>query len=330
MDKKAIYYSLDEKITPAKLKKLKDIELDENQKNKFLDYCKKNKIKAFLDNQIFLKKTQQLPYILYYIWDYEIIKNKKLIGVVWPRQMSSTTVQLVKDFFNKIKNFQNIAIVSGLADGVDSLAHNLAIENNIPTVSVLWFGLAKWLAWTTRHLIKNIVQNHGLVLSEFKLKQTWTNWTFPKRNRIIAGLSDVLFVPQAKENSGTLITVEDAMEIKIPIYSCFSSVDDETWKWTNKLITEWKIKWIYDWNLFLWEIKNILNLSKQEETTKQMQTPQMTEDEKLIFQNIQKWNNTVELLCNILDLNTWEILNLLSMMEISGYIQEVEGEYKVW
>ena len=329
MQDKAILYSIDEKITVSQLKKLENVELDDGKKTNFLDYCEKNNIQALMNEQIFLKKTKPLPYILYYIWNYEIIKNKKLIGVVWPRQMSQTTVQLVKDFFNKIKNFQNIAIVSGLADGVDTLAHKLAIEYNIPTVSVLGFGLAKWLAWTTRHLINDIVKNDGLVLSEFKLKQPGTNRTFPQRNRIIAGLSDVLFVPQAREKSWTLITVQDAMEINIPVYTCFSSVDDETWNGTNKLIAENKIKGIHNRDLFLEEIKDILKLTNQEKTTRQIETAEMTENEKLIFQHIQKWSTTLELLCNSLDMDTWEILNLLSMMEISGYIQDNAWEYKI-
>jgi len=329
MREEAIFYSIDEKITVSQLKKLKEIDLDELQKEKFLEYCKKHNIKSLFANEIYLKKTKQLPYIFYFIWDYEILKNKKLIGIVWPRQMTQTTVKFVQDFFDKIKNFQNIAIVSWLADGVDTLAHNLAIEHNISTVSVLWFGLAKWLTWTTRHLIKNIVENDWLVLSEFKLKQVWTNWTFPQRNRIIAGLSDVVFVPQAREKSWTLITVENALEIDVPVYSCFSSIDNETWIGTNKLINENKINGIYDWDIFLKEIKDILNLTKQEETTKQLEDADMSENEKFIFQNIQKWKNTLELLCNIINLDTWEILNLLSMMEISGYIQDNNWEYKI-
>jgi len=327
MRKEAILYSIDEKITISQLKKLKEINLDDKQKDKFLQYCKENSIKSLFLDEIFLKKTKKLPYILYYIWNYEILKNKKLIGIVWPRQMTQTTVKFVKDFFNKIKNLQNIAIVSWLADGVDVLAHNLAIENNIPTVSVLWFGLAKWLVWTTRHLIKDIVENGGLVLSEFKLKQTWTNWTFPQRNRIIAGLSDILFTPQAREKSWTLITVEDALGINIPVYSCFSSIDDKTWIWTNKLINKNIINWIYDWNVFLWEIKTILKIPKHNEVEKHIETTEIMENEKLIFQNIQKWNNTLELLCNSVNLDTWEILNLLSILEISGYIQEINWEY---
>ena len=101
------------------------------------------------------------------------------------------------------------------------------------------------MAGTTRHLIQDIVDNKWLVISEFKLKQEGTNRTFPQRNRIIAGLSDFLFVPQAAYNSWTLITVEDALKINVPVYSCFSHYLDESWQGTNQLIQKGQIKGIY-------------------------------------------------------------------------------------
>jgi predicted Rossmann fold nucleotide-binding protein DprA/Smf involved in DNA uptake len=112
MNKKAIIYSLDEKIKLSELKKLENFNIDKLQEEKFLKYCNENGIKSLVGKDIFLKKTKNNPYILYYMWDYEILKNKKLIWIVWPRQTTFITVQFVKDFFNKIKNLPNIAIVS--------------------------------------------------------------------------------------------------------------------------------------------------------------------------------------------------------------------------
>jgi len=328
MKKESILFSLDENITQVQIKKLKKIEFDKEKVEKLIKYCKEKNIKDLVWKKIFLKKTKNPPHILYYIWNIDLIKSKKIIWIVGPREITPFIKNYLDLFFEKIKDFENIAIVSGLADGTDSYAHNLSIKHNIPTISVLGFGLAKGLNGTTRHLIKKIVENNGLVLSEFKLKQSWTNWTFPQRNRVIAWLSDILFVPQAHLNSGTLITVNDAIDINTNVYSCFSIVDDEFGKWTNKLITEGKIKWIYDFEIFINQLKKELKIS--EKTNKKVNNiNDLTNAEKEIIENIQKWNDTLEKIQANCNLKTSDILNLISMLELKGILKEVGGELEI-
>lgn len=328
MHKKSILFSLDEKITQVQLKKLKDIDFNEEQAERLLKYCKEKNIKDVVWKEVFLKKTKNPPHLLYYIWNYDILKTKKLIGIVWPRDITPFIKKYLNLFFEKIKNFENIAIVSGLAEWTDTYAHELSIKHNIPTVSVLWFGLAKALNGTTRHLVKKIVKNHGLVVSEFKLKQPWTNRTFPQRNRIIAWLSDLLFVPQAHENSWTLITVNDAIDINTNVYSCFSDIEDEFWKGTNKLIAQWKINWIYDFELFIEKIKKELNIQEHCLTT-HIDMESLNEEEKIIISNIQKWNNTLEKIQahSNLDLNT--ILNTISILELKWILKQINQEIEI-
>jgi DNA processing protein len=255
---------------------------------------------------------------LYYIWDYDLIKTTKIIWIVGPREITPFIKKYLDLFFQYIKDYKNIAIVSGLADGTDTYAHKLAIKHNIPTIAVLGFWIAKALNWTTRHLINEITQNNWLILSEFKLKQEGSTWTFPQRNRIIAGLSDIIFSPQAKEKSWTLITLEDAIKIDIPVYSCFSHIEDEFWKWTNKLISQWKIKGIYDFGKFLDEILQKLKLKKEKAQTMILW---LNNIESTIVENIKKWNNTIEKISLYSWLETNEILNTLSLLEIKGIIE---------
>jgi len=317
MQKKAILYSLDEKITQKQIKELSKIDIPEKDWKKVIEYCQKHNIKALCGEDIFLKKTRNIPYILYYIWNYDLIKDKKLIWIVWPRKISSFIKKYLELFFQELQHYKNIAIVSGLAEGTDTYAHKLAIKYNIPTIWVLWFWIAKWLSWTSRHLIKEITNNHWLILSEFKLKQNWTNWTFPQRNRIIAWLSDILFSPQAQENSWTLITLEEAIKINIPVYSCFSSIDDEFGKWTNKLIAERKIYWIYDFQTFLDKIKKNLNLKKEKNLQINIK---LSPIEETIIKSIKKWNNSIEKISIESWLSVSDILNTISLLEIKWVI----------
>jgi DNA processing protein len=325
MEQKAILYSLDEKITQKQLKELKNFKLDKEQSQKLQDYCSKNNIKSSF--KFNFKKTKSPPYLIYYIWDEKILENKIGIWVVWPRKINKFIENYLEKFFDFIKDFkQEIIIISGLAYWTDELAHNLAIKNNIKTIAVLWFWLAKWLASKSRHLIKQIIENNWLVISEFKLKQEWTYWTFPQRNRIIAWLSDFLFVPQWGEKSWTLITINYAIEKQIPVYSCFSKCDDINGEGTNKLISQNKIIWIYNFEKFKEEIQK--KYFKTQKTKKiKKENLNLSQEEKIILKQIEKWNNTVDLIITNSNLETFIVFSLLSNLELKWIIYENWWKY---
>ena len=323
MHKKAILYSI-ENIAPWKLKKLKDIKLDKEKEENFLNYCKKHNIKALYNDEIFLKKTKPVPQILYYMWNYDLIKNKKIIGVVWPRKMTDFIKNYLDYFFKYIVS-SNIAIVSWLAEWTDQYAHRLSLKYNIPTIWVLWYGIAKWLNWKERNLIQEIKDNNWLIISEFPLKQQGTNWTFPVRNKVIAGLSDVLFVPQAQEKSWSLITINEAIKLDIPVYSCFSSIQDDIWKWTNKLIAESKIFWVYDIDFFIKDLK-----SKYKIGNKESDFSKLSEQEQLICKSIKEGCDTLESICSYTKKSTDEVLNILSMLELEWIISSDGAKYSIY
>ena len=307
----------------GKLKKLKEIPLGIDDKVfDFLNFCGKNNIKYLIWNEIFLKKVKPLPYIVSYKWNLSLL-DKKIIGIVWPRKINSFIKFALEKFFEFLKD-KDVVIVSGLADGTDSYAHTLALKNNIPTIAVLWFWILKGYTSQSRSLLEKIEKN-WLILSEFRLNQEWTKWTFPQRNRIIAWLSDFVFVPQAAEKSWTLITINKAIEYWIEVYALFSNYFDEFWKWTNKLISEWKINWVYDFNLFLEEISQKFNLVSKFF----IDNLELSEEEKLVINSIKKWNNTLELLKIDLKMPVDKILNILSLLELNGVVFSEINEYFV-
>lgn len=107
-----------------------------------------------------------------------------------------------------------IAIVSGLALGIDALAHNAAMDAGLPTLAVPGSGLSWDVLYPRNHekLAKEILKSGGGLLSEFSPETPAAPWTFPKRNRIMAGLSQAVLIIEAQEQSGTLITARLAME----------------------------------------------------------------------------------------------------------------------
>lgn len=101
-----------------------------------------------------------------------------------------------------------------------------------------------------RELIQRIVQAGGLVISEFKLKKEPTHYTFPQRNRIIAGLSDVLFVPEAGQGSGSLITVDFALQMHKPVCVVPGSIYSSTSAGVNQLLADGKVRAVHDMGQF--------------------------------------------------------------------------------
>ena len=312
-------------ITLSNLRQLSGKTLFDYDLTSFLKFCKEHDINYLVNDEIFLKKVKPVPYVLFYKGNIQLL-NKKIIWIVGSRKINNFIKVWLEKFFDFLKD-KDVVIVSGLADGTDTYAHKLSLKYGIPTIAVLWFGFKQGLNSYQRELI-NKISDRGLVLSEFKLDQSGTKWTFPQRNRIIAGLSDFMFVPQAAEKSWTLITVNKAIEYWIEVYSLFSDYKDEFGKWTNHLIAKWVINWIYDFDSFLEEISNKFNLKTLSLSTTS-DTIKLSEEESHIINSIKKWNTTLELLQIDTGIPIDRLLNLLSLLELNWIIYSDLNQYFV-
>lgn len=133
----------------------------------------------------------------------------KWLAVVGSRAMTTYGKQACKYLLEGLRGYP-VVIVSGLAYGVDAESHKTALESGLTTVAVPGSGL-DWNALYPRAnvgLAREIVKAGGCLLSEFKPEQKATDYTFPQRNRIMAGLSDATLIIEAKEKSGSLITAK--------------------------------------------------------------------------------------------------------------------------
>jgi predicted Rossmann fold nucleotide-binding protein DprA/Smf involved in DNA uptake len=120
-----------------------------------------------------------------------------------------------------------------------------------------------------------------------------------------------------------LITVEDALKINVPVYSCFSHYLDESWQGTNQLIQKGQIKGIYDWKKFLREISQRYNLHASESDTQIELTPA----EKEVLKFLKMWKNSLEELVMVSQLEIGELLNILSSLELKWVIYETVWIY---
>lgn len=182
-----------------------------------------------------LKILKDAPDVLYAIGDVGVIN--KSVGIIGTRRCSSYGRQVASEFTKKLVE-RGIAIISGFAPGIDTVAHISAIESGGRTIAVLGTGLSQRCIYPQENirLIKNIIKLGGCLLSEYPPETRGTKFTFPQRNRIVATLSDALLVVEAPERSGSIITANYAIKYKKSVFCIPGSIFYNTSKGANWLI----------------------------------------------------------------------------------------------
>jgi DNA processing protein len=137
----------------------------------------------------------------------------KLLSIVGSRKYTTYGKQVVDELVGGLKGYP-VGIVSGLALGVDSLAHEAALKNNLYTLAIPGGGLSDEALYPAAHksLAYRILESGGGLLSEFEPDFRATTWSFPQRNRLVAGISQATLLIEAAEKSGTLITARLATD----------------------------------------------------------------------------------------------------------------------
>lgn len=189
------------------------------------------------------------PYVIYHQWD-NLLLDRPMIAIVWPRKPSSYHTQVMQDFFTVLR-WYDVVTISGWAPGIDTQCHELSLQNSIPTVMVLWWWFGYYLRSTKRHLLQKVTDAGWLILSEFRLKEKPNKRTFPQRNRIVAGLAETVFLPGAAIWSGSLITVDFALQMHKPVGTVSANIYETSSAGTNEYISHNKISSIIDFEIFL-------------------------------------------------------------------------------
>lgn len=186
------------------------------------------------DYPIKLMTIPNRPKVLYY-------KGKKLddkfsIAIVGSRKCTDYGRWACIKFTRELSNL-GVSIISGLALGVDSIAHRESIEANNYTVAVLGCGLDIVYPRKNKGLYDDLI-NYGTIVSEYPLGTPPKPYNFPHRNRIISGLSNGVIVVEAKDKSGTLITVGHALDQGKDVYAIPGNINSMFSSGTNKLIRD--------------------------------------------------------------------------------------------
>lgn len=208
--------------------------LKNDERVKDLSYDKDIKALTILDidyPEVFLDLALP-PLVLFYKGNLNLLKEDK-VAVVGSRVVGSYAKRATIDIVNKLKN--DYCIVSGLAKGVDSLAHISALSHS--TIGVIGCGIDYIYPKVNYELYQKMIDKH-LIISEYPFMTLPLASHFPFRNRLIAALARKVYVMQAGLKSGTFITVNEALELGREVYALPYSIYDSDGVGCNRLIEE--------------------------------------------------------------------------------------------
>lgn len=156
-----------------------------------------------------LKQLDSHPYILFYLGDIGALSSSLSVSVVGTRKATGYGVETTEKIVAELKSC-GVNIVSGLATGIDTAAHKAAIVHQIPTFGFIGHGLNIVYPASNKLLAQEMVNHSGALITEFLCSERCSRDNFPRRNRLIAGVSVATIVVEAGEGGGALITAEDA------------------------------------------------------------------------------------------------------------------------
>lgn len=180
-----------------------------------------------------LKECEDAPLVIFYVGNNELLLHTDLISIVGTRTMTAQGKSIIEEL---VPNLKTSVVVSGMAFGVDAYSHNIAIENNINTIAVLPDSCDKPTPIGNINIYRRILDSGNLVISDHPPGKKSHPGLYPKRNRIIAGLSMKTIVIEAGLKSGALITADIAFSYNREVFAFPGGAGQYTFKGCNYLI----------------------------------------------------------------------------------------------
>ncbi|SMP16003.1 DNA processing protein [Desulfurobacterium pacificum] len=307
------YGSLTEAVKGEKLNVSNEIE----EAEKLLKSCEEKEINAIplssLEYPSQLKEIAQPPIVLYVKGT---LPSRPSVAVIGSRKCSSygrRTAYKLGRFLAEAE----IPVISGLALGIDAQSHKGVVDAKGTAVAVLGSGVDLIYPFSNRNLAEKILQEGGAIVSEFPPGTKPAKEHFPRRNRIISGLSEAVIVVEAKEKSGTNITVNYALEQGKTVFAVPGNIDSPYSAGTNKLIKDGAVPLISFETIF--EELPYLKPKENQRKIPEKFTP--------IYNLLKNGGKTIDQIADSLNLEITQLSLLLIEMEINGLIKRDGSVY---
>ncbi len=266
-----------------------------------------------------LRQIFDPPFLLYYRG--ELRDWPTPLAVVGSRKTSPYGRRAVADLVEPLARY-GLTIISGLALGIDSLAHQAALQAGGLTIAVLGGGLRQIYPATHRQLAEDILEHGGALISEYPPAAIAMKYCFPQRNRIIAGLSLGVLVVEGSLLSGSLITAQRALESNREILALPGDIYRETSAGTNSLIQRGaKIVTSAADVLEVFDLQAALNITSPNATWQPANSAEIA-----IAQHLGSGPLHIDKIAELTKLNISVLNSTLSLLEITGRVKHLGGQ----
>lgn len=327
------FYDFIESNSPF-AQKFRQLEIFQNNKlDEDVDWqiekCEKSNyqiVTYWSDNYPDLLRNITYPPILLFVKGYINPDSSRNISIVGTRK-NTHYGKLVTEYFVESFVKNKIRIVSGLAYGIDSIAHNSTLKNGGITYAVIASGLDEITPHLSEELSKKIIEKGGAIITEYKCGTKSLQGYFPQRNRIISGLSRATIIIESAKKGGALITANFAFDQNRELYAVPGNINSDKSKGTNLLIKNLKAQPALNPDSILEDLGLLtVKLNKREQA--KIITFKNTNYEN-VFNSIDSQPVHIDDLIQKTNIDISELLVILLELEFDGFIKQLPGKYYI-
>lgn len=269
-----------------------------------------------------------------YVKGNEKLLNNKSLAIVGSRKCSEYGIKYTKEFAKAVAD-NNITIISGLAIGIDAVAHDTAKDCIGNTIAVLGCGLNHIYPEENKELFNQILEKGGCIISEYEPDEEVNMQNFPKRNRIVSGISNAILVIEARQKSGSTITGRLGLEEGKSVFCLPRDIGNSKGAGTNELIKN-GAKLVTNPEDILQEfgIEDIKNNTKEIYEDEQLkiyseENLRIPKEYMQIYQLISYTPQNIQYFARRSGLKIAEVTQKLIMLELQGHVKSMPGNYYV-
>jgi DNA processing protein len=267
------------------------------------------------------------PPIVLYVWGELQERDHHAIGIIGARRTTHYGMESAKKLAYQVA-YAGLTVISGLARGIDTAAHQGALAAKGRTIAVIGSGLAKLYPPENAALADKIRAGNGAIVSEFSMEIEPDRQTFPMRNRIIAGWSHGILVVEAGLNSGALITAAQALEQGRSVYAVPGHINAPSAMGSNRLIQQ-GAKLVMSASDILEDLQILLPETKPSPEAAMRPLPPLSEDERRVYEAIDSSETAIDQIAGRCNLPSATVSSTLLALELKRLVKQLPGKYFV-
>ena len=273
-----------------------------------------------------LLNIQDAPAVLFFQGDLNALDGE-LVSVVGSRNATLKGLEATKKITRELSS-AGIGTVSGLAYGIDAAAHGGCLLGNAPTTAVLGCGLDQNYPAENEKLRKQIVDRGGLVLSEYAPGDKPLGWHFPYRNRIISALGDCLILMEARLRSGSLTSVQHALNQGKTVFVYPGEPDNPKYEGNHQLLREGAVYFTTSDDLMedMGWLDKMQIMGQNNRSAVSDRSVQLSSAEQKVYDRLEMGDQSFDQLCDALNMSAAMLNATLSMLQIQGLIAPLPGK----